>query len=357
MKNILVFFICAYLLSLAPSLAQPAGKNEFLPSVWKEGNGLRAEYFNGSNFQEKVFERIEEEINFSYRTLSPAPGVDPENYSIRWTGSLYAPVTGTYNFIIRVDDGVRLWVNDVKILDKWMLQRATTYSSLLELKGGEFYNLKIEYFNGPTYSYMQLMWEPPPEDNSAALFGLREEQAQKTIPKKYLYGHIPEKKREPPGPTIEEAPAMAGRKNNLPAMTEEKAEEKSPSPGRAPDAEELFENLKPGAVVAFKNVLFEQGKYILLEGSYTELDKLLRTMLRYPGLRIRIDGHTDNVGDPNLNQSLSFFRAKVVETYLVENGIDAARIKVNGLGSSRPLADNTTEEGRAKNRRVEFVVE
>jgi outer membrane protein OmpA-like peptidoglycan-associated protein len=123
-----------------------------------------------------------------------------------------------------------------------------------------------------------------------------------------------------------------------------------------PAAEELYENLKPGTVIRFKHVLFEQGKYILLEGSYAELDKLARTMLQYPDLKIRIEGHTDNVGDPGLNESLSFFRAKVVETHLLENGIDRSRIEIKGYGSSRPLADNATEEGRAKNRRVKFVV-
>lgn len=120
--------------------------------------------------------------------------------------------------------------------------------------------------------------------------------------------------------------------------------------------EDTFDNLKAGEEVPLNNLLFEQGKYILVEGSSSDLDKLVRTFNMYPHLKIRIEGHTDNVGNPKLNQSLSFFRAKVVATYLLEHDIDPSRIDVKGFGSSRPVADNSTEKGRAKNRRVQFVV-
>lgn len=353
MKNFFIFLIYSCFLSTAPCLAQKNIIKPFPPES-QEGNGLMGEYFNGQDFREKVHSRIDEEINFFYRTVSPAPGVLPENYSIRWTGSLFAPVTGTYKVAVRVDDGVRLWVNDVKVLDAWVLQRASTHSGYVELIGGEFYSLKIEYFNGPTFGIIQLMWETP-EDKTAGFFGLREDPAQKIIPKKYLYGELPEKDKEHKDLAKEEAdPGKAPEKNSPSAITQKEATERDITP--AAEKEEIFENLKPGAVITFKNVLFEQGKYILIEDSYTELDKLLRTMLKHPELRIRIDGHTDNVGDPNLNLSLSFFRAKVVETYLVEKGIEVSRIEVKGHGSSRPLADNSTEDGRAQNRRVEFVV-
>lgn len=359
MKFFFAFFISSCLLSTAPCLAQTNDKPSFSMER-KEGNGLRAEYFNGSNFQEKVLSRIDEEINFSYLYESPAQVVNTENYSIRWTGSLYAPVTGTYKVIVRVDDGVRLWVNDVKLIDKWQLQQTAIYYNYIALEGGEFYKLKIEYFNEPLHATMQLMWESP-EDKTSSFFGLIENTPRKIIPKQYLYGDLPEEEpeQEHTKPQAEEAaPPVAGKKkkNSRPDMAEKIAEVSLPEIDTEEEEEDIFENLKPGAVVSFKNVLFEQGKYILLEGSYTELDKLLRTMIRYPALKIRIDGHTDNVGDPNLNQSLSFFRAKVVETYLVEHGIDVSRIEVKGYGSSRPLADNSTEEGRAKNRRVEFVI-
>ena len=123
-----------------------------------------------------------------------------------------------------------------------------------------------------------------------------------------------------------------------------------------PSEEDIYENLKPGEEVLLNNVLFEQGKHVLLDGSYSELDKLVRTLKKQPALKIRIEGFTDNVGNPRLNQSLSFYRAKVVAKYLLDHEIEPSRLEVRGYGSSRPIADNSTEEGRAKNRRVQFVV-
>lgn len=355
-----MLFLCAYLLSLVPCLAQPAGNSEVISSAWIEGNGLTAEYFNGSNFQQKVLTRIDKDINFSYLWESPAPGVQTENYSIRWTGRLFAPVSGNYKIIVRSDDGVRLWLNGLKLIDQWKLQKAAVYYNHIDLQGGEFYSLRIEYFNEPSHGTLQLMWESPEEKNSS-LFGLTENIARKVIPTKYLFGDLPGEAGEQEQADIQkEAPALAVARKKKgtgpiePVITE--AEKRSPEPPTPPATEVVFENLKPGEVVTFKDVLFEQGKYILLEGSHIELDKLVRTMTKYPALKISIEGHTDNVGDPNLNLSLSLFRAKVVETYLAENGIDHSRIEVRGHGSSRPLADNKTEEGRAKNRRVEFVV-
>ncbi len=67
-------------------------------------------------------------------------------------------------------------------------------------------------------------------------------------------------------------------------------------------------------------------------------------------------GHADNVGDPRLNQSLSEYRARVVMNYLIRHGIAGDRVGAMGYGGSRPVAGNDTETGRAKNRRVKFVV-
>lgn len=71
-------------------------------------------------------------------------------------------------------------------------------------------------------------------------------------------------------------------------------------------------------------------------------------MERQQALKIRIEGHTDNVGNPRINQPLSLYRAKAVATYLIEKGIDPARIEAIGHGDSRPVADNSTEEGRQR---------
>jgi OmpA-OmpF porin, OOP family len=74
------------------------------------------------------------------------------------------------------------------------------------------------------------------------------------------------------------------------------------------------------------------------------------------GTKIEIGGHTDNTGDPNFNTTLSDDRANAVKDELVNLGVDAAMLTAKGYGSEKPIADNNTEEGRLKNRRIEFVV-
>src|SRR5205085_5943453 len=113
--------------------------------------------------------------------------------------------------------------------------------------------------------------------------------------------------------------------------------------------------LEMGQSLVLKSVLFEQSTYVLLPESFSELDKLVRTLQQNPALRIEITGHTDNVGDPRLNQSLSEYRARVVMHYLNRHGIAENRVDAKGYGGSRPLTGNTTERERAQNRTDEAV--
>ena len=72
-------------------------------------------------------------------------------------------------------------------------------------------------------------------------------------------------------------------------------------------------------------------------------------------VRIRVSGHTDNVGNPRRNQALSEARARAVREYLVSHGIDGSRVEAVGFGDQRPVASNDTEEGRQENRRIEAI--
>ncbi len=114
--------------------------------------------------------------------------------------------------------------------------------------------------------------------------------------------------------------------------------------------------LKAGKSVVLKNIFFETGKYDLKPTSKVELEKLIAFLNANPSVKIEISGHTDNVGSKESNQILSENRAKSVSLYLVKNGILETRITSKGYGSSSPIADNTSPEGRAKNRRTEFKV-
>jgi outer membrane protein OmpA-like peptidoglycan-associated protein len=114
--------------------------------------------------------------------------------------------------------------------------------------------------------------------------------------------------------------------------------------------------VKVGKKVVLNNILFETGKSILTSGSYAELDRLLDILQDNPAMRIEISGHTDKTGSEPVNFKLSGDRAKAVVEYLVRKGIDPTRLESRGFGSLQPIADNTTAQGRSKNRRVEFKI-
>ncbi|WP_405574368.1 OmpA family protein [Winogradskyella sp. Asnod2-B02-A] len=112
--------------------------------------------------------------------------------------------------------------------------------------------------------------------------------------------------------------------------------------------------IKVNEVYTFKNVLFEFDKAELLEVSKKELNQLYKHLSENLNLSIEIYGHTDNVGLDKRNKELSEQRAKSVADYLISQGLNVSKIKSDGFGSSQPISDNETEEGRQKNRRVEF---
>ncbi|HSZ84459.1 MAG TPA: OmpA family protein [Puia sp.] len=103
-----------------------------------------------------------------------------------------------------------------------------------------------------------------------------------------------------------------------------------------------------------RNIFFETAKFKLLAKSCKSLDTAAMILNADKNLKLNIEGHTDNVGTPAYNQTLSDNRAKAVLEYLHQKGIDLVRLHANGFGLTRPVADNTTIAGRAFNRRVEL---
>ncbi|MCK5535809.1 MAG: OmpA family protein [Bacteroidales bacterium] len=118
----------------------------------------------------------------------------------------------------------------------------------------------------------------------------------------------------------------------------------------------VFANIEEGVAKTLKNVFFKFDKDELLESSYKQLNDLVNFMKYNSSIEIRILGHTDEKGKGIYNQSLSVRRAKTVVDYLQHEGIAPERLLYMGYGESRPVADNTTDEGRQLNRRVEFEV-
>jgi len=104
-------------------------------------------------------------------------------------------------------------------------------------------------------------------------------------------------------------------------------------------------------------ILFDTGSDVLKPESGPELRNIFQLMQEDPKLRFGIEGHTDNQGGPGVNGPLSERRAAAVKAWLVKQGIDSSRLTSKGLGDTKPIDTNTTAEGRANNRRVEFVRE
>jgi OmpA-OmpF porin, OOP family len=103
------------------------------------------------------------------------------------------------------------------------------------------------------------------------------------------------------------------------------------------------------------DIHFDTGKAEILPESRPIIDEIVSLMKKRPNLRVGVEGHTDNTGNPAANKTLSIARAKAVAAAIADAGINSNRLDPVGYGQERPIADNRTEEGRAKNRRVELV--
>jgi outer membrane protein OmpA-like peptidoglycan-associated protein len=113
-----------------------------------------------------------------------------------------------------------------------------------------------------------------------------------------------------------------------------------------------------GLLVQMKNdILFDSGSDSLKAEGIVELNKMADVLAKYSDDRVKIEGHTDAVGDAKHNQALSERRAQAVKTVLVSRGVQEKQIEVYGFGETKPVADNGSADGRAKNRRVELHID
>ena len=119
-------------------------------------------------------------------------------------------------------------------------------------------------------------------------------------------------------------------------------------------ANELLDKInKEGMIALYFN--FDTGSATLPASASTQIDQIAAMMKSAPTLTLEVGGHTDNVGDAAANQKLSQARAAAIVAALSSRGVTAGRVSAAGYGATQPIADNRTEEGRAKNRRVELV--
>jgi OmpA-OmpF porin, OOP family len=121
------------------------------------------------------------------------------------------------------------------------------------------------------------------------------------------------------------------------------------------DAQSMSDALDSAGHVAVYGIEFATGKADLLPAADGPLQQMLILMKNNAGLKLRVEGHTDNVGARAMNQRLSEQRAAAVVAWLVSHGVAKDRLTAQGFADTKPVEDNSTEEGRAKNRRVELV--
>ena len=133
----------------------------------------------------------------------------------------------------------------------------------------------------------------------------------------------------------------------------------APTPAPVPVAEPPKEkvSVKDGRIGIPGNIVYETGKAILKPESEPTLNALKDFMTQNPAYtRVRVEGHTDNIGKPEDNLKLSADRAAAVVQWLADHGLPKERVLAVGFGSNKPIADNSTEAGRAQNRRTEFHI-
>ncbi len=159
-----------------------------------------------------------------------------------------------------------------------------------------------------------------------------------------------------PAPKPAPAPAAKPKPKPAPAAKPKPAPKPEPTPKPAPakvvaDVQAQVDKALTGATIEF-----ESGKATLTPKGKAVLDRILPALRKAPTVDLLVQGHTDAVGDPAANMTLSVERAKTVVGYLTSHGIAASRLSSAGLGETDPVASNDTEAGRLKNRRIELTV-
>ncbi|WP_046246301.1 PA14 domain-containing protein [Hymenobacter terrenus] len=372
------------LLSLSPTHAQPSST----------GDGLKGDYYNGPDFDQFVLSRLDANIDFNWAHQPPARGMMSEYFSIRWTGWLVPPASGRYVFHATVDDGIRIWLNDRLIMDEWRAQPVHKFTAAIELTAGEPYRLRVEYFEEIMDTRALLTWERPdrlltsPSSLWRNLLGFAKKKPKpEPIPTSFLFSRnprpaptraTPAPKRLPkphPKPPVVDKPRVAKRRppprrapikrravpppHARPAPTRRAAVTAPRVAVAAPalvvadsgSSDQLL-RLKVGETVTLPELYFNQGQAVLPLAARTALAGLAILLRKQPTLRFEVQGHTDNVGNAELNRQLSQQRAEAVCLYLTAHGVAPSQLRPIGYGGTRPVANNADPAQRPRNRRV-----
>jgi glucose/arabinose dehydrogenase len=142
------------------------------------GNGLSATYFDNINFTGATVTRIDPVVNFEWGTGSPAAGIGADTFSVRWTGQVQAQFTENYTFYTQSDDGVRLFVNGVQIINNFTDHASTENSGTIALTAGQRYDIRMEFYENGGLATARLSWSSPSTPKSI-------------VPRSQLYSQAP----------------------------------------------------------------------------------------------------------------------------------------------------------------------
>jgi hypothetical protein len=131
------------------------------PDECRMTGGLRGVYYDDAFLIAPIFARTDSVVNFDWGNASPDPAIAPETFSVRWTGEVQAPATGTFTFYTVTDDGVRLWVDGQLLVDDWTDHPPTERSGAIALQTGAWYAIAMEYYEGGGGALAQLRWSGP----------------------------------------------------------------------------------------------------------------------------------------------------------------------------------------------------
>jgi outer membrane protein OmpA-like peptidoglycan-associated protein len=228
-----------------------------------------------------------------------------EWFGLMYTGTFEIAKRGVYKWKLESDDGSRLWIDGREIINNDGVHGMNAMEMEQELEQGR-HAIKVWYFQGPATELGLRLFISVPGDDQEKIFSLKD-----------FSGGVSE--------ALKDLQAVATPEGIRVQM----------------DAQ----------------ILFDTNKFELKPAAAPTLKSLARIIASHPGCLVKVEGHTDNVGSEEANQKLSENRALAVKEALLKANLPAnIRFETIGYGKSRPVADNNTEKGRAKNRRVEILI-
>lgn len=147
---------------------------------------LQADYYNGIQFERYVGSHYVTHLDFYWDETPPIEGLEPANCSVLYSGEIKSPRTGEVTFYARVDDGIRVYIDDKLIIDNWQLNDVGYSQGKFLMTANRTYKIKVKYFNAMKEAELRLLWQLPKDPNGNWFNKLKENSEPVIIPSKYF---------------------------------------------------------------------------------------------------------------------------------------------------------------------------